>query len=458
MGRSLQRRIGALAVCLLAFVACDDAAPRGTIAARLAEIPHPDLVLIVVDTLRADRTTPYGEARPTTPELEAWAQRGVVFEKVLAQSSWTKISMASLMTSLWPTSHAIQLPDDGLSERALTLAEQLQDSGYATYGVQTNGWLHQSFGFHQGFDRYLFPKGADGQQRADHSSLWPHADRVVTEAERLLTERDPERPIFLYLHFMDVHEYAAPPEFKSFGTGAEADYVASIRWVDDAVRRVRVAVERGARGQETVMVLGSDHGETFGEHGVHGHARNVFSAVLEVPLVWRLPFATEPVRVATRVRNLDVAPTLLEMAGVPVPEAFAGESLLPLMTDATDEARRDRPSAAALGFPLFPDAAIQESFHRGAWVYARNAPAVPPESPDAYRNEADAPGAEYLFDRRVDPGENLNLAEREPEQRDALRAGFADHQRTHQAQDVRAEDVRIDPAIAERLRAMGYLR
>ncbi|MCP5055999.1 MAG: sulfatase-like hydrolase/transferase [bacterium] len=137
--------------------------PAAEISARLAALGTPDIVLIVVDTLRADWTTPYGFEKDTTPELARWASRGVLFENALSQSSWTKMSMASLMTSLWPRSHALRAAQDGLGEAAVTLAELLQQAGYATYGVQTNGWLHQSFGFHQGFDRYMFPSGARGK-------------------------------------------------------------------------------------------------------------------------------------------------------------------------------------------------------------------------------------------------------------------------------------------------------
>ena len=133
----------------------------------------------------------------------------------------------------------------GLADEAVTLAEVLQDAGYATYGVQTNGWLHQSFGFHQGFDRYMFPKSG-GDRRLGKASLWPHADRVVEEAERLIEAHDRTKPFFLYLHFMDVHEYAAPPHLKTFGSDSKGAYLAAIRWVDDAIERVREQLDQAA--------------------------------------------------------------------------------------------------------------------------------------------------------------------------------------------------------------------
>jgi len=450
------RGVGVLAGLALALAAagCERAVPRDRIPARLDALERPNLVLIVVDTLRADYTTPYGFARDTSPELARWARRGVLFERVRAQSSWTKISMASLFTSLWPRSHGIREAQDGLADEALTLAEALGDAGYATYGVQTNGWLHQSFGFHQGFDRYRFPK-TGGDRRLGQPSLWPHADRVVEEAGRLIDAHERGRPFFLYLHFMDVHEYAAPPHLKGFGTDSEGAYLAAIRWVDDAVERVREKLDEAGDLDRTVMVFGSDHGETFGEHGVHGHARNVLTPVVWVPLVLRFPFRVEPpVRVATQVRNVDIAPTLLELAGVPVPGRFEGRSLLPL---ATGEAREpDRASYAALGVPLFPDASVQRAVSDGAWTYARNA--EPPEDdPEAYEARAVAPGAEFLFDRRLDPGERANLVTRELEAAHRMRALLEAH-RAEGDGDVAERGVRIDPGIADKLRAMGYLR
>jgi arylsulfatase A-like enzyme len=440
----------ALACCT---TGCEEPARPLGLGAQLAALRPPNLVLILVDTLRADFTTPYGFERDTTPELAAWAAQGVLFERARSQSSWTKMSMASLMTSLWPQSHGIREAQDGLAADAVTMAEALQGAGYATYGVQTNGWLHQSFGFHQGFDRYMFPKGG-GHARLGQPSLWPHAERVYEEAARLIDAHDRGRPFFLYLHFMDVHQFAAPPPFKTFGTNSKGDYLAAVRWVDHTVRRIREKVFDAGYADRTLMLFAADHGETFGEHGVHGHARNVLTPVVWVPLVLRLPFPAEPVRISTQVRNLDIAPTLLDLAGIAIPESFEGTSLVPLLTG--EHSEPDRPSYAALGVPLFPDASVQRAVSDGAWTYARNATAAEDDEA-AYEARATRPGAEYLFDRRVDPGENVNLISREAEAALRMRA-LLDQHLEEGGSGVVEPGVRIDPAIADRLRAMGYLR
>jgi arylsulfatase A-like enzyme len=449
MRRSRRFPEAGIALALLACsvlagpLGCERPVPASEIPARLAALGRPHLVLIVVDTLRADYTTPYGCAEDTTPELARWAERGVVFERDLAQSSWTKISVASLLTSLWPRSHGIHASTDGLGEAAVTLAETLRQAGYRTYGVQTNGWLHQSFGFHQGFDRYVFPMGKGA--RLPKASIWPSFPKVEEEARRLVAAHPREEPFFLYLHFMDVHEFASPQDYRRYGTDSKGAYLASIRWVDDGLARLREMLEDEGVLDRTVIVFASDHGEAFGENGKTGHARNVLTPVLWVPLVMRFPFTIDPpVRVATQVRNVDIAPTLLDLANVPIPESFEGSSLLPLL-GAGDDAGGDRPNFAALGTPLYMDASVQVSVNDGAWTYARNV-------------EPDLDRSEFLFNRSVDPREDVNLIAHEDRATQRMRELLDAHLAEEPASAVLRENIRIDPEIERRLWAMGYLQ
>jgi arylsulfatase A-like enzyme len=432
------RRLVALALAVAA-AACGGPLPADEVLPQLRRLERPNLVLVVVDTLRADWTTPYGP-RATTPELERWGRHGIVFERALAQSSWTKVSMASLMTSLWPRSHGVLGVDDGLGAPAVTLAEALQAAGYRTYGVQSNGWLAQSFGFQQGFDRYAFPRSAarDGPLR---SRAWPHADQVYTAAETLLDAHPSDQPFFLYLHFMDVHEYAAPADVPRPESGARGAYLASIAWVDEVLARLRARLAERGLLEHSVLVLASDHGESFGEHASFGHARHVLSDVLHVPLIVRLPFAAEPLRVPAQVRNLDIAPTLLELAGLPVPPGFEGESLLPLLDDPWNAP--DRVAHAALTVKLFHDAQPQESTSDGTWTYARG---------------LGGDTRERLFDRRVDPGENVDLAASEVVTARRLRALLQRQSERAPLPGTAATKVHIEPELAQRLRALGYLR
>ncbi|MGH0029784.1 MAG: sulfatase [Myxococcota bacterium] len=437
----LRARTATLALLSLAGLACGGEVAPGEVRERLADAAPPNLVLFLVDTLRADATSPYGSERDTTPELRAWAERGWLFENARAQSSWTKISMTSLLTSLWPRSHGVREARDGLDDQATTLAEVLREAGYRTWAVQTNGWLHPSFGVQQGFERYRFPHAGGGLVRG--RSVWAHADRVYEEAERLLdahAEAGDSAPFFLYLHFMDVHQYAAPPEYHRYGGDDRGAYLAAVRWVDDVVARVRRKLARNGWLDRSVLVLASDHAEAFGENGVNGHAKNVLTSQVAVPLVIRPPFPVAPLRVRAQVRNLDLAPTLLELAGVPAPRSFEGRSLLPLLLG--EEAERDRPSFAALGQPLFAEARVQHTLSDGTWTYVHNRDGKEPR--------------EQLFDRRVDPQENVDLATMEPRETARQRRRLEAH-RGAASEALRRSGVHIDPGIAERLRALGYL-
>jgi arylsulfatase A-like enzyme len=423
----------------LALLACSEApVERARIGERLAELGRPSIVLFVVDTLRADRLSPYGAPAGSSPELADWAAHGVTFERAFAQSSWTKSSMASLLTSLWPRSHAVKEMNDGLGAGALTLGELLRDAGYRTYAVQTNGWMAQTFGFQQGFERYMFP--ASTSDPASPQSLWPHADTVYASLLEFLDELDPEQPFFLYLHFMDVHEYAAPADVPRPAPGRQGAYAASVRWVDEVIGRARGALEERGLARRAILVLASDHGEEFGEHGVKGHGRNVLSSVLHVPLLIRFPFPIEPVRIAAQVRNLDLAPTLLELARLPAPESFEGTSLTPQIEGAQDIP--DLPRFASLPTRMFPDASPGDSLSDGRWTYVRNL----------------EDGREQLFDGHADPQENVNLIELEPAEAQRMRAALAEHLAQPPREAIVERGVRIDPQVAEKLRAVGYLK
>ncbi len=433
---------GALVLASAAFAlatGCDARHSAGELRDALASRAPISVVLIVVDTLRADWTAPYGEPDRASPELARWASRGAVFERVLAQSSWTKSSMASLMTSQWPSRLGVRATTDALGQGALTVAEVFQRAGYRTYAVQSNGWLEQTFGFHQGFDHYLFPRG--GASVDERPTVWPHADNIYLEAERLIDRHDPSRPFFLYLHFMDVHEYAAPPDLEGFGSGDEGAYRAAIAWVDEVVARLRERLDDRGLLERTVMVLASDHGEAFGENGVRGHARNVHSQVLRVPLVIRFPFSIRPVRVSARARNLDIAPTLLDLAGLDVPERFQGESLLPWLNDPA--AARDRIAFASLPARLYADAVLQVGVNDGSWSFLR---------------DLGERGRERLFDRSIDTGEDVDLIEIEPERAQSLRDQLDAHLAAPADPDGVESNVRINPGLAEKLRALGYGR
>jgi arylsulfatase A-like enzyme len=423
---------------LCALLACGPAPPPDA----------PDIVLIVVDTLRSDHLPGYGYPRNTAPALGRLADEGVLFERVIAASSWTKTSMASIMTGLDPGRHSVRGVEDALSERLPTLASTLADAGYATLGINTNPWLEPGFGFDRGFDLY-------------ETRVFSPANEVNRIALARVRELD-RRPFLLYLHYMDVH---APYRFRESqmadrplflpGRGAVPDNAlehayrkeklqgpgvqervirlsdAGIRAVDDAIDELLHALRREGALENALVVVTSDHGESFREHGSTEHGRNLYPEVYEVPLIMHWPgHIPSGARIPAQARGVDLLPTLLELAGVPIPSELDGSSLLPLDI----EAREPRVAVAAVGLnDYIPD---------------RDYVAV--ISPEhLYIRERRSGNVEF-YDLERDPGARRDLGGSHPavERYRGLR---------EVGEGVSAPKTRIDESTRERLKALGYL-
>ena len=313
---------------LLGLVACGQALP-----------PKPDIYLIVIDSLRKDHVGAYGYERDTTPRMDTLAQAGLLFENVIAQSSWTLPSMASLMTSRHPPIIPAGSPV-ALDPSALTLAEILREHGYDTVSITTNPYNVEPVNLMQGFDRRRL--------RIAAPASW-----VVDRMLEYLTGRSREKdagPLFAYLHFMDVHDPIAPPppydglfpgDRVEPGVAAEkaritALYDGALRFIDSEIGRLVDHLESRSSGSPFVLMITSDHGEEFWDHTAlgeelglasvgarevygRGHGHTLFPELIEVPLVIAgsgIPSGRRP----SRVRLIDLAPTLLGIAGVKAPE------------------------------------------------------------------------------------------------------------------------------------------
>lgn len=333
------------------------------IAAASAASPEarPNLVLITIDTLRADHLDLYGYERETAPNLRDFAAGGAVFETSISQAPATQLSMASMLTGLWPWSH-----EDALSPRPqgspflrsgfATLAERLGSSGWATGGFVANIALREREGYAQGFQRWDQSAAEIGSGGIEHV-LDPALAWLATVRE----------PFFLWLHAIDPHhpyhfadpapwEDASTPEFARFRDewaartvweqtmrldavldGAALDpaetaylvgrYDAEIRHADAGLARLFAALRaRGATDANTLIVITSDHGEEFLDHGGMLHSRSLYDELLHVPLVVRGPGVPAGARVAEQVRSVDIAATLLDAARLPTDD-LDGESL-----------------------------------------------------------------------------------------------------------------------------------
>jgi len=416
-----------------------------------------NVVFVLIDTLRADRLGIYGYERPTSPVIDSLARSGVVFDHVYSQSSWTKSSMASLWTATNPANNGILRYKHALPPEATMPAEIFSQAGIRTAGIWRNGWVAPNFGFDQGFDMYVRPK--PGQERAQiqrntpgRNPLQGTDEDLVTSATEFLDTFGQER-FFLYLHFMDVHQYLFDEEAAKFGTSYSDAYDQAINWVD---RLVGVIVKRlGDLGilDRTVIVIASDHGEAFREHGSEGHARNLYREVVSVPLILSLPFALDPgVRVEETVSNIDTLPTLLDLLGLPALPNADGRSLVPLI----EKAAGVEPSGPTEGLERTIYSQLDRRWGRPS---AESDPLVAvTDGSLRFFMPIRYPDHGALFDRDTDPDETQNLLESRPEDSAVLRA-LADAylEGAKNPWGVEAKEVELDAMRLEQLRALGYV-
>jgi len=408
-------------------------------------------VIIVVDTLRADHLGFYGYARATSPELDARAGHGLVFERAYSTSPWTLPAFGSLLTGHIPSEHfaGLRLSTDGtakfspLSPALPTLAELLGIRYWATGAVVNNPFLQEETGIARGFDTY------------DYGTARRRADEAVDAALEWLAGRGEQR-FLLLLHLFDPHlPYNAPPPFRERFTGPRPPgeprldldairdvlsrgekidveflrnaYDEEIAFVDHELGRFFGELEARGLLRRTLVVLTSDHGEEFFEHGEFEHGHSVFDEVVRVPLAIWGP-GVDPGRAEGPVSLRDIPATVLHALDVAAPPGFPGRSLLSRGDSETIVAEhtlygRERKAAVAWPWKLH--------WMKGGQELA-------------------------LFDLAADPAERTNLwAERKAEAQplfDALSAIAAQG-----ANALEHAGVEIDPETRERLRELGYL-
>lgn len=331
------------------------ALPMG--CAREAGGPRPDIIIYLVDTLRADRLEPYGCERLTSPSLSAFAERAIVYEHAYSPSSWTKPSVASLLTGLYPSSHLALEKRDLLPESVVTAAEYFRENGYETAAIVSSPWIIPTFRFDQGFDHFEIVE-LSGSVRGTRAS------DVHVAVARYLASREGEAraPLFLYVHTRDPHAPYAPPRehlravapeydgvLSSVAQGAVSeDDVSSVLTLYDAEIHANDAAfgalmgELASRGMDknAAIVFTADHGEEFMEHGLIGHGKVVWNVAVHIPLVIKMPGDRFAGTRITRAASLvDVLPALGEIAGLPPVDAWEGESVLPAAAGTGDRGR-----------------------------------------------------------------------------------------------------------------------
>jgi arylsulfatase A-like enzyme len=440
-------------------LACASCAPD------TAPVRGANVVVVLVDALRADHLGCYGYALPTSPFLDELARDGVVFERAVSAASQTVPSVLSLWASVYPSRHGNQYfarknafrvgPNrtrPRVPEQLPLMAEMFQRRGYATGAVIGNALLHPDYGFARGFDRYL---NLPAQQRLN---VLPRGQDVNRAAFTLLEEWR-ERPFLLYLHYMDVHSPYQPPEpyrrefvgslrgMYSYVNGlfpilrpedvafTRALYDAGIRGVDDVVHELVVALRSNGLADSTLLVVTADHGDEFHEHGGMGHGWTLYQEVLHVPLVFvhpRLTRAATARRFPGPVSLVDVLPTLLELTGGEVLSGLDGVSLAPLIVGA--EAEGENPPRA-----LFSELGDMKAIQKGERKLIRS----------MRQGEHDE-----AFDLQADPREQQPGAPAWRQELATELSAFLEH--APPPLPAPAEDAPVDPRLEEQLRALGY--
>ena len=458
---------------------------------------HRNILLISIDTLRADGLGCYGNPRDTSPQIDSLAALGVRFSRALALSSWTLPSHMTMVTGLQPSVHGCRASPmwtrtfDRLDERWVTLAEVLRGWGYATVAFTDGRLVGPAFGFDQGFEI------------CDDSG---HGIRRIAEKAIDWLDRDHgQRPFFLFLHCYDVHHYRPPEEYAELFVDdaperivalrnrgkelearlnanafdwmdpAEVDYIralydAEIRKTDAACGRVLANLRRQGLAGETIVIVTSDHGEEFWEHCGTGHGWSLHQHQLRIPLILRVPGVAEPGRIDDQWVGLaDLMPTILDLLGLPIPSEVQGISVASRLAAARVESEIPREARA-------PERVfLAEASHLGnqkcliAEGHSYLFHGYPPIGEDLFdwrraifvwRNVLHAVAPSELYDLARDPGEWGDLRERDPERVERMRTRLLGLARQNLIRGaMRSGETRgeLERDVREHLRSLGYI-
>ena len=403
---------------------------------------HPNIILITLDTTRADRMGFLGSTRGLTPNLDALAKQSVVFSRAYAHVPLTTPSHASIFTGTYPQYNHLNYMGQPLADDLPYLPDLLKHNGYRTAAFVGSMIIDNknpvAAGFGRGFGTYDAPfhNRAKGEDR--YKSVERRAEAVVDSVLSWLN-KPRQGPFFIWVHCYDAHAPYDPPEpYKT--RYASEPYDGEIAYTDSAMGKLFAGLRARGLYDKAVIAVMADHGEGLGAHGEQRHGVFLYDDTIHVPLLFKLPgqrLAGE--HLEGRVRLVDVAPTLLQEAKLPVPAAMQGESLVGVMTagSATSPQNADRPAYAESDYAhrAFGWSALR-SWRTGKYLYV------------------DAPERE-LYDQSIDPGALKNLAPEARAVADTMQAqSDAFRRKTARTESARAT---LSPEQSESLRALGYV-
>ena len=468
------------------------------------------VIVFLADTLRRDRLDMYGHGRDTAPRLSLLAGEGVRFADAISPATWTKVAVPSLLSSVYPASHGIVGMADRLPSGATTMAEAFRGAGYATFATASVGFTGKLSNVHQGVE-VLHERASIDNGNLGHSS----AKTARTYVDRFLTWLDDHHdvPFFAFIHVFDPHDpfepyppydllWASPTgkeehearleqvgeslgddrrvsdgnrfgperfpnrdELEAAGVDPDVYNAHQLAWYDGSIRGLDAEIARlmeglGQRGvaSDTLLAFVSDHGEEFMDHGWGWHGNTVYGESVNVPLLLHWPgVLPQGLVVDTTVESLGLMPTLLELAGIPVPDTVQGQSLLPLVVSSTEPASLgwiDRPAfSERKRIPSNRERADydvdQYSVVSDGWKLVRNVD--PPEWMPEFE----------LYDHVDDPLNHTDVTADHPDIVERLREELAGRLRYAEARTLPTDEEAaeaLSPAELQRLRSLGYIR
>lgn len=436
-----------------------------------ASDPPEQIIVISADALRADHLGSYGYERQTSPNLDAFAKDGVLFENAVSQSSWTLPSFSSLFTSVYPSFHRAYSFDVRPLTSELSLIPEIQDQGYATAAFVNNPCLYPLQGFSQGFDRYDYGVRSE-QDRIEHALEW--------------IQRMKNRRFFLMLHLMKPHEpYAAPPPYSSaympvsprkLDTSTRsldeidssckklpdedlryliAQYDGEVLYLDHLLSRFFNRLKQLDVYDNALIVFLSDHGEEFREHQRLLHGTSVYQEQIHIPLIMKFPqnYSRKNIRIPRYVETIDVLPTVLDVIRADAPKYVQGKSLLPLIGRGTSSGKEDLLLSET---QIAGKAAMVQGHYK--YVFTTNAKDFEASAvPCSVRKK------EELYDLQADPRERKDILAQHPEIADHFRKQRLEYENKvseflkKRGPAVSSTPYILDETVKEELRALGYI-
>jgi arylsulfatase len=445
------------------------------LSGSLSKEPPENVILITIDTLRADHLGCYGYPRATSPAIDRLAEKSVVFDRCVSQATSTLASHASIFTSLYPPSHGVTTNAMALSENIPSLVRVFRDNGYQTGAVVSSIIVRSTFGLDQGFQEYDEELGPPELNREVYRQR--RADATTTAALAWL-DRNKGEKVFLWIHYIDPHGAYYPPEgYRDLFVNDEwyeeggqlplgpsdfvrnsipsyqalfgirdpayyiAQYDAEIRFVDDQLARLLAYLEDSAWMSKTITVITSDHGETLNEREYpFSHGTRTYEEQAVIPLIMNFADSDVTKRIDEQVLALDIMPTLLDKLGMEHLYPIHGSSLMPLIRSGDRRAARPAVVFSDHGTEFYDlQVGAQQSISTGEWKYTQNS----------------WDDTEELYNLEKDPLEQMNLAGQDEETLNRMRTLFGQWEQG--IERVPASRPEMTSDFIEQIESLGYV-